>query len=126
MTNLGVINVFGKKRTLKNNISKSIDKHKRSSQASEKVDQSEQVVDEIEKQIGIILEEKEQALERLRERWSNIVEQVSEIQVRPYQKDILLDLFGLAWFPYYVSKVGEEIVELPAYSAVMSSDVLGY
>jgi hypothetical protein len=43
--------------------------------------------------------------------------QVTEITVTPLKKDVLLDLFGVAWAPYHVVKIGQEVLELAGYSA---------
>jgi hypothetical protein len=41
---------------------------------------------------------------------------VSEIPIVALKKDVLLDLFGVAWVPYNVVKIGPELVELAGFS----------
>ena len=31
------------------------------------------------------------------------------------KKDVLIELFGVAWMPFHVIKIGEEMVELPGF-----------
>ena len=66
-------------------------------------------------QIADLEKEKETALQEINERWSRIVEEEKEIPVAPARKDILMDIFGVAWFPYYIVQVGEETIELPGF-----------
>jgi hypothetical protein len=40
---------------------------------------------------------------------------VDEIELAPLKKDVLVDLFGVAWLPFYVVETGGGIKELPAY-----------
>ena len=44
-------------------------------------------------------------------------DQVSTVPLSPYKKDIFIDLFGIAWCPYYTVIVNGQTRELPAYSA---------
>ena len=41
-------------------------------------------------------------MEEVEEKWSDIGDDVTEIPVTPYKKDVLVDLFGVAWMPYHV------------------------
>jgi DNA repair exonuclease SbcCD ATPase subunit len=79
------------------------------------VKESLQAIEEYERQIAELQAEQEEALEEVNERWEEIASQMSEIQVTPYKKDILVELFGVAWFPYYIVQVGDQIVELDGY-----------
>jgi hypothetical protein len=40
---------------------------------------------------------------------------MTEIPVTPYKKDVLIDLFGVAWMPFHVVQVEGEILELPGF-----------
>jgi len=37
------------------------------------------------------------------------------VPLAPQKKDIFLELFGVAWMPHYLLKVGEETQEIPAF-----------
>jgi hypothetical protein len=41
---------------------------------------------------------------------------VTEISITPYKKDILVEVFGVAWFPHYVAQIEGHMVELAGYS----------
>jgi hypothetical protein len=107
-----LLGLFGKRRK---SISKSLTKRRMTQQAAEDVKESKEVIADFQAQIAELEKEKEAALEEVNERWSRIVEEEKEISVAPAKKDILLDVFGVAWFPYYIVQIGEETAELPGY-----------
>jgi uncharacterized protein YqfA (UPF0365 family) len=84
-------------------------------QAEADVKESKEVIADLQAQIAALEKEKEAALQEVGDRWSQIVEEEIEIPVSPARKDILLDVFGVAWFPFYNVQIGEETVELPGF-----------
>jgi hypothetical protein len=40
---------------------------------------------------------------------------VSEIPIAALKKDVLLDLFGVAWMPFHIVRMGGDVVELPGF-----------
>ena len=42
---------------------------------------------------------------------------MTEITVNPYKKDILVEIFGVAWMPFHLVEVAGQIVELPGFAA---------
>ena len=66
-------------------------------------------------QLSALVAEREAAFARTQEKWSSLVNEISEITLAPYRKDVLLELFGVAWMPYYQVRRGQEIFELPGY-----------
>ena len=61
--------------------------------------------------------EKAAALEEINDRWGEIANQITEIPVTPYKKDVMIDLFGLAWQPYFIAQNKQELSELPGFQA---------
>ena len=109
-----LIGLFGKRRSSRR-ISSAMTKRRMTSKASADVKESKEVIAGYKKEIEQLEKEKAQALEEIDQRWGEVASQVSEISVVPLKKDVLLDLFGVAWFPYYLVQMGEETVELPGY-----------
>ena len=56
-----------------------------------------------------------ESLQDVEEKWQEILEKTDEIPVTPYKKDILIELFGVAWVPYYLYDDDGRQVELGAY-----------
>jgi hypothetical protein len=107
--------LFGLLGGRKRRISTSLSKRRMSAQAKEDVEESKEAIEDYNKQIAEIEKEKADALEEVNSKWSDIVEDVDEITITPMKKDVLVDLFGVAWFPYYLVQAANEVFELPGY-----------
>ena len=108
-----VLSLFGRR---KKSLSRSLSKRRMTEKAAAKVKESLQAIEEYERQITELQAEQEEALDQVNERWEEIASQRTEIQVTPYKKDILVEAFGVAWFPHYVVKIDGQIMELQGYS----------
>ena len=53
----------------------------------------------------------------IRDRWGSVVNEISEVSIKPKKTDIYVNLFGVAWKPYYIVQSGSETIELPAFGA---------
>lgn len=56
----------------------------------------------------------EAALQQLNQYWAAVAQQVDEYVVTPYKKDILPELFGVGWVPYWYAVVNGQALLLPA------------
>jgi hypothetical protein len=113
-------NVFSLFTRRRRTLTTSLTKRRLTEKAKADVEESKKTIAEFKKQIEALEKEKEAALTEVNERWESLASQSSEISVTPAKKDILIDLFGVAWFPFYVVQIGEEVVELPGYGLEMS------
>ena len=109
-----LLGLFGGSRR---RLSTSLSKRRMTEQAKADVQESIQSIALIKQQIAALEQEKAAALEQVNDRWGEIANQINEITITPYKKDVLLDLFGLAWLPYYQVQIGDKIEELPGYTA---------
>jgi hypothetical protein len=110
-----IIGLFGRRKSSRR-LSSSLSKRRMTEQAKADVKESREAIEDYQKQIAALEQEKAQAQEEVSNRWGEIATQVSEIPVAALKKDVLLDLFGVAWVPYHVVKIGPELVELPGFS----------
>jgi hypothetical protein len=110
-----ILGIFGGRRSRR--LSSSLSKHRLTEQAKADVDESVQAIADFRKQIADLEAQREQALAEVNTAWGEIANQITEIPITPYKKDVLLDLFGVAWMPYHVIKMGDEVEELPGYGA---------
>ena len=108
-----VLSLFSRR---KKSLSRSLSKRRMTEKAEADVKESIQAIEEYERQIADLEADKEEALQEVNERWEEIASQVTEIPVTPYKKDILVEVFGVAWFPHYVALIGDQMVELAGYS----------
>ena len=86
----------------KRSISSSLTKRRMTSQAKAELEQEIQELEDLEKLLESLESEKKQALLMIKEKWSEIVNQIDEIPLKPYKKDISIEAFGILWLPYYV------------------------
>lgn len=107
-----VLSLFTKR---KRRLSTSLTKRRLTEQARADVEESLAAIEDFEKQIKDLEQEKNDALEDLQNKWIEIADDVIEIPVSPYKKDIRVDLFGIAWTPYYIVHHADKLSELPAY-----------
>ena len=102
---------FGSKRRL----TTSVTRRRLTAQAKADVEESEEAIEEFEKQLAALEAEKAAALEEVNQRWGEVANQLTEIPITPLKKDILLDFFGVAWMPFHLVKIGEQVEELPGF-----------
>ena len=107
-----ILGMFTRRRT---NISSSMSKRRMAEKAAEDVKESRKAIADYQQQIEVLEKEKEAALQEVNQRWGELASQSKDLSVPPAKKDVLIDAFGVAWLPYYVVSVGEEVVELPAF-----------
>jgi hypothetical protein len=107
-----VLSLFSRRRRT---LTTSLTKRRLTENAKADVKESLQAIEVFKEELAALEKEKEQAVQEASDRWEEIASHSTEIPVAPAKKDILLDLFGVAWMPYYVVQIGEEVVELPGY-----------
>jgi hypothetical protein len=100
----------------KHSISSSLTKRRMTSQAKSDVEESVDTINEYEKEISAIEEEKAAALKAVNDKWGEVANQITDIPITVQKSDILLDFFGAAWMPYHLVKIGEELIELRGFS----------
>lgn len=108
-----VFSLLGGKRTRR--ISAAMSKHRMTEQSKADVDESVDSIAEFKQQLAQLQQTRQQAAERVAAKWGNVVNTVTEIPVLPKKTDIYVDLFGVAWLPYYQVKVGSQSLEIPAF-----------
>ena len=101
----------GRRRSL----STAMGKRGRRSQAEEDVQESLDQIIELEEDIVELAAELEVEMNQLEEKWADIADNIEEIPVTPYKKDIDVEFFGIAWLPHYLVQTGRRQVEIPAY-----------
>ena len=72
------------------------------------VKESEATIKRLEKEIADLLEEKEQALDEVRNKWADVALETQEAPLRAKKTDIHLDAFGLAWVPHWLLTFDDE------------------
>jgi hypothetical protein len=108
-------NVLGLFTGRRRKITTSLSKRRMTSSAKADVEESLDTIEKYKRDIEALGKERDAAIEEIKQRWDSVAEDVSEIPVTPYKKDILIKLFGIAWFPYHLVESDGRTLELPAY-----------
>lgn len=98
-------------------ISTSLSKRRMTSKAKADVEESVDAIAEMEKELLDLGMEIETAVDEIEDKWESIATEIEEIPITPYKKDILMDMFGVAWMPYHVIKDGKNTIEMPGFKA---------
>jgi hypothetical protein len=79
------------------------------------VEESLDAIDLYKKEIQALERERQAIIEEINSRWGDMVNDTSEVTVAPKKTDIFVELFGVAWMPYYLVESDGGTVELPAF-----------
>jgi hypothetical protein len=109
-----VLSVFSRRHR---RLSTSLSKRRLTEQAKSRVEESQEAIEDYQQQIDDLQDEKTQAIEAAKKKWVEIGDDMELISVHPYKKDILVDLFGVAWMPYHLIEAEAGIYEIPGFEA---------
>jgi hypothetical protein len=101
----------------KKSISSSLSKRRMTAQAKSDLEEQQLDVVQVQKDLDTMEEEMKQAISKLENEWAEKVNDITEIPVTPYKKDIFLEIHGIGWLPYYIIKDGNQTFEIPAFHA---------
>ncbi|HSO11373.1 MAG TPA: hypothetical protein VLT51_03280, partial [Anaerolineales bacterium] len=106
--------LFGGRRKA-SRLSSSLTKRRQTEQAKAEVEESVDAIASYRKQIAELEKRREEVIDEINDRWGSVVNNITEVTVAPKKTDVFVNLFGVAWVPYYVVQAGEETIELPAF-----------
>jgi len=101
----------------KKSVSTQLTKQRLSQNARADVEESLDAIAQYKKQLTELEAERARIAEDVNARWGDVVNQITEITLNPKKTDIYVNLFGVAWAPYYLVEVGGQTLELPAFGA---------
>jgi len=100
----------------KRSLTTSLTKRRLAEQAKDDLAQVQQELATLEDQLQALELVRQNMLEESQDRWAKFVNDTSEVPLVPQKKDIFVELFGVAWLPHYLVRVGEEMQEIEAFS----------
>jgi hypothetical protein len=86
----------------------------------------DQRLEGISQQYQLVQQDMEQALQAVQDKWVGVVQQIEEVRVAPFKKDITPTLFGVGWVPYWDVAINGAAVILPATSSGLTAAQGGY
>ena len=109
-TVLGFLGI-GRKRS----VSSSLTKRRMTSQARQDVEEAQAELQDLVKQLEELEAEHTREVTALQQKAAERLEEITEVPLSPYKKDIFIELFGIAWCPYYTVIINGQTRELPAF-----------
>jgi hypothetical protein len=84
-------------------------------QAGEQIEENEQKLAMIQQEMSETEQEFEAQLKATNDKWARIAAEEQEYLITPYKKDILVDLFGIGWIPYWYVELNGQPTLLNAF-----------
>lgn len=109
-----ITGLFGGKRGVRK-LSSSLTKRRQTEQAKADVEESVDAISLYKQQIAELEKRREELVAEINRKWGDVVNDITEIAVNPKKTDVFVNLFGVAWMPYYNVQAGGAVMELPAF-----------
>ncbi len=109
-----VLGLFGGRKSSRR-LSSSLTKRRMTEQAKADVEESEDAIAQYEQDIQALENERAGAIEEIKDRWGDVVNDITEVTITPKKTNIFIELFGVAWMPYYLVRSGGGVFEVPAF-----------
>lgn len=107
-----LLSLFNRRRRT---LSYTLMKRRLTQQARDDLQQERRELEQMEEALEALQRERDEAARVLQEKWAAAAADISEVPLAAQKKDIYLELFGLAWLPYYLVRAGGETREIPAW-----------
>jgi hypothetical protein len=101
----------------KKSLSTSVSKYRMAQNAKEDVQESEDAITQYKRELADLQRQREEIESVVNDSWGSVVNDISEVSIKPKKTDIYVNLFGVAWKPYYIVQTGDETIELSAFGA---------
>ncbi len=107
--------VLGMLTGRKRSFSSTINKVGMTASAKDKMAAETQDLKALQDQLLDLQQQKEDALQLVKEKWVDSAGDLGEIMIKPAKSDIFNDLFAVGWLPYYQADNAGAKVEIPAF-----------
>lgn len=103
--------------TRKKSVTTQFSKHRLAQSAKAQVQESQETIARLSNELEVLEKERDSLEAEINNRWGSIVSDFDEVSIKPKKTDIYVNIFGVAWMPYYIVQAGGESFELPAFGA---------
>jgi hypothetical protein len=110
-----VENVFFLFSKHRRRLSTSLTRRRMTEQAKGRVEESQGSIADYRSQIAALQAQFEGDMAQIKQKWAEISDDMTLIRIPPYKKDIMVDLFGVAWMPYHILEAAGQRFELPGF-----------
>jgi hypothetical protein len=112
-----ILGLFSGSRS-RRRVSSSLTKRRMTTKAKADVEESLEVIEELQEDLTKLEQELTGEIEEIEQRWDAIAGKTDQTIVTPYKKNIRVELFGIAWVPYWRVQIGQSIRDVPGYSGL--------
>jgi hypothetical protein len=95
-------------------MSTSASKERLAKKAKSEVAESQETITQLQAQVAAIKQEAQAVFQQSKDKWNAIALDIHELRVTPKRSDILVEVFGLGWIPYWQVETDGQIVEMEA------------
>lgn len=108
-----ILSMLGNRR--RRSVSSSLTKRRMTKKAKDDFEQESEELAALTKQLEMLKQEQDDAIQQVKDRWAEAAQNITEVPVSPYKKDIFVELFGVVWLPYYLILDDGRVREVPAF-----------
>ena len=109
-----VLGLFTKR---KRSLNTSLSKNRMAQKATSDLGEVRQQLADLQKQLTDLQQARDSAIQQVQDKWGQSVNDENDIPVPLNKKDIYLDLFGIAWLPYYLVRQEGQLQKIAAFPA---------
>ena len=109
-------NILGLFMGRRRRLTTSLTKRRLAKQAQADIEESRQAIAAYKQQIADLEAEMNEALEGARAKWAEILEEVDTLTLRPYKREVEVEMFGIAWMPYHIFRTAAGLEDVPAFA----------
>jgi len=99
----------------KKSLSTSVSKYRMAQNAKEEVRESEDAIAQYKKDLSALQRERDDLIREISDKWGHVVNDIDEVIINPKKTDVYVNIFGVAWMPFYLVSAGGETTELAAF-----------
>lgn len=96
-------------------VSSSLTKRRMTAKAKEDIEESLDEIEAFKQELAELEIELAEELDEINDRWADAASEIEETVIAPFKKNIYLELFGVAWYPYWRVEDDKGAVELSGY-----------
>ncbi|NPA05902.1 MAG: DUF87 domain-containing protein [Chloroflexi bacterium] len=108
-------NILGLFLGRRRRLTTSLTKRRMTKQVLADIEESKQAIADYKAQIEALEAEMNEAMEDVRAKWAELLEDVETLWVRPYKREVEVEMFGIAWMPFHVYDTEDGLVDVPAF-----------
>jgi hypothetical protein len=77
----------------------------------------EQAIIDLEQQMEALQKDVERTLQENNDEWQKVANTADEYKIKPFKKDVTLEIFGIGWLPQWYTVLNNQALLLPAFAA---------